>query len=187
MTSPNDVVLGIDPGLATTGWGVVVGNVSQVRLRAFGAVSTPSKEPLPARLQQIRRELLRLINIHQPSVITLEELFFTKFATSIAATAQARGVILLTAADSGVPVVAYNPRAVKMAMTGFGSANKAQMQSMIQRRFNLEEVPQPDDAADAISIALCHLQTHPELRGSSRRKSKADFDRELAARAGVDL
>lgn len=82
---------------------------------------------------------------------------------SIAATAQARGVILVTAAEKNIPIVEYNPRAVKMAMTGFGSASKIQIQSMIQRQFRLKELPRPDDAADALAIALCHLQTRREL------------------------
>jgi crossover junction endodeoxyribonuclease RuvC len=104
-----------------------------------------------------------VIATYKPVVIAIEELYFAKFAVSIAATAQARGVILLSAAEAGLLVVEYNPRAVKMAMTGFGSASKEQMQAMVQRFFKLQAVPQPDDAADAMAIALCHLQTRREL------------------------
>ncbi len=163
MTSTRRVVLGIDPGLATTGWGVVEKNATQLRLIAYGAIETSAGRPLPDRLLSIQRALTVLIQEHQPSAVAIEELFFTKFATSIAATAQARGVILWAAAQEGVVVHEYNPRSVKVAMTGFGGADKSQMQSMLQRYFRLTEIPKPDDAADAVAIALCHLQTSPTL------------------------
>lgn len=161
-TSPL-VVLGIDPGLATTGWGVVVKESSEPQLIAFGAIETSSRLCLSDRLLIIRHELNRLIDTYRPSALAIEELFFTKFAVSIAATAQARGVILMTAAERGLVPTEYNPRSVKMAMTGFGDANKIQMQSMLQRIFRLTELPRPDDAADAVAIALCHLQTNRAL------------------------
>ncbi len=127
-SSNKNRVLGVDPGLATTGWGVV-----------------------------------------EKNGVAIEELYFAKFAVSIAATAQARGVILLSAVEAGLDVVEYNPRAVKMAMTGFGSASKMQMQTMVQRLFRLSELPKPDDAADAMAIALCHLQTNRELLAAGSR------------------
>jgi len=160
---PETVVLGIDPGLATTGWGVVLKNDSTLSLSAFGAIETSPRRALSDRLLTIRAELGRLIDTYRPTALAIEELFFTKFAVSIAATAQARGVILMTAAERGLVPVEYNPRSVKMAMTGFGDANKIQMQSMLQRIFRLTELPRPDDAADAVAIALCHLQTNRAL------------------------
>jgi crossover junction endodeoxyribonuclease RuvC len=156
-------VLGIDPGLATTGWGVVEKNGSQLTLHSFGVILTPARSDLSQRLWLIRQNLLQIIEQYQPSVLAIEELYFAKFAVSIAATAQARGAILLSAAEAGLAVVEYNPRTVKVAMTGFGSASKFQMQTMIQRYFRLQELPRPDDAADAMAIALCHLQTRREL------------------------
>jgi crossover junction endodeoxyribonuclease RuvC len=177
------VVLGIDPGLATTGWGIVERAAGRLRLRAFGAILSPAAAELPSRLLQIRQELSAIIQAHQPEVVAIEELYFAKFAVSIAATAQARGAILLTAAEYGLPIIEYNPRAVKMAMTGFGSANKIQMQSMLQRHFGLKELPRPDDAADAAAIALCHVQTHHHLRVPTSRKSRAVFEAALEARA----
>ena len=177
------VVLGIDPGLATTGWGIVERNTGTLTLRAFGAILSPAAADLPSRLLQIHRELAAIIRTHRPAVVAIEELYFAKFAVSIAATAQARGAILLTAAEHGLPVVQYNPRAVKMAMTGFGSANKIQMQSMLQRHFRLKDLPRPDDAADAAAIALCHVQTHHLLRVPTSRRSRAAFEAELEARA----
>ena len=106
---------------------------------------------------------------------------------SIAATAQARGAILLTAALKDLPIVEYNPRAVKMAITGFGSASKIQMQTMLQRHFRMKELPRPDDAADALALALCHVQTKTMLRAPVTRRMKADFEKDLALRAGVTL
>ena len=156
-------VLGVDPGLATTGWGIVEKIGSQHTLHNFGAIITPAGIDLPQRLHQISKDLAHIIKTYQPTVLAVEELYFAKFAVSIAATAQARGAILLCAAEAGLSVVEYNPRAVKMAMTGFGSASKEQMQTMVQRFFRLKELPQPDDAADAMAIALCHLQTRREL------------------------
>src|SRR5207302_3484623 len=105
----------------------------------------------------------------QPAVLAIEELFFAKFAVSIAATAQARGIVLLAAAEGGLPVVEYNPRAVKVAITGFGSAGKVQIQVMVQRILGMQERPEPDDAADALAIALCHWQTNPKL--TTRRQA----------------
>lgn len=160
---PSQIVLGVDPGLATTGWGVVERNSRQLSLRSFGIITTAARQELPDRLRVIRKDLLQIIEEYRPVVLAIEELYFAKFAVSIAATAQARGVILVTAAEAGIPVVEYNPRTVKMAMTGFGSAVKEQMQAMVQRFFHLAEPPRPDDAADAIAIALCHLQTRREL------------------------
>lgn len=161
--SNKNVVLGVDPGLATTGWGIVEKKGSQLILHKFGAILTSPRLDLPQRLCRIRQELLRIIDVYDPFVMAIEELYFAKFAVSIAATAQARGAILLSAAESGLEVVEYNPRAVKMAMTGYGSASKIQMQTMVQRFFRLQEIPQPDDAADAMAIALCHIQTQREL------------------------
>ncbi len=160
------VVLGIDPGLATTGWGVLRQEGPSAEAVAYGVVETPAGTDLPLRLQQLHRELTKLIAHYRPDVLAIEELFFAKFARSIASTAQARGVILLTAAEQQLPVVEYNPRAVKMAITGFGSAQKLQIQEMVQRHFRLKVLPEPDDAADALAIALCHVHTLSELATS---------------------
>ncbi len=185
---PNsNIVLGIDPGLATTGWGVLEKTATTLQLLSYGAIETAAGLPLPERLLQIQVELDLLIHAYRPAVIAIEELFFTKFAVSIAATAQARGAILLTAALQGILLVEYNPRAVKMAMTGFGSASKIQMQTMLQRHFRLKELPKPDDAADALAIALCHVQTKSQFKAVTTRKSRAAFEKDLALRAGVAL
>ncbi len=167
-SSPHEIVLGIDPGLATTGWGVVEKTPTSLRLLSYGVIETPAGKPLPDRLLEIHKQLTLLIRAYRPSVMAIEELFFTKFAVSIASTAQARGAILLAAALQELPIAQHNPRAIKMAMTGFGSASKIQMQSMVQRQFHLKELPRPDDAADALAIALCHIQTRQESRLSNQ-------------------
>jgi crossover junction endodeoxyribonuclease RuvC len=181
------VVLGIDPGLATTGWGVVEKKAGRLTLRAYGVILSMANTPLPGRLACIRAEIGRLIETHRPEAMAIEELYFAKFAVSIAGTAQARGVILVTAAEMNLPIIEYNPRAVKIATTGFGAANKIQIQSMLQRQFCLKELPKPDDAADALAIALCHLQTHQALKAPVSRRLRAAFEAEMAARAGVSL
>ena len=173
------VVLGVDPGLATTGWGVLRQEGPQAEALAYGVIQTAASTPLPDRLLQIHHDLSQLISTHRPDVLAIEELFFTKFARSIASTAQARGVILLTAAEQGVPIVEYNPRAVKMAVTGFGSAQKMQIQQMVQKHFSLKTLPEPDDAADALAIALCHVQTLSEIVNS--RTMVPSLERAIAA------
>jgi len=156
---PDVVVLGIDPGLATTGWGIVRQVKSDYEMIAFGAIETSSAMQLPDRLLFLHLELKRIIAEHHPQAVAMEELFFTKYAKSISGTAQARGAIVLTCIAEKLTISEYNPRSVKMAMTGFGSAQKPQMQSMVQRFFKLKEIPKPDDAADALAIALCHFHT----------------------------
>lgn len=183
----NGIVLGVDPGLATTGWGVIEKTPRAVTLVAFGTIETPATQPLPQRLLHIQRELSRLLELYRPGVMAIEELFFAKFAVSIASTAQARGVILLAAAAKEVPIVEYNPRAVKMAMTGFGSASKIQIQCMVQRQFRLKDLPQPDDAADAMAIALCHAQTRRELLPSSSPAGVSGGSRGALKAAGPRL
>jgi crossover junction endodeoxyribonuclease RuvC len=166
---------------------VVVRQDGKIQLKSYGVILTPASSELPDRLLAIRRDLQTLIVTYKPDVIAIEQLYFTKFAVSIAGTAQARGVILVTASEVGVPIVEYNPRAVKMATTGFGSATKIQIQMMIQRHFQLKILPKPDDAADALALALCHLQTHHAFKIPTSRRSRAAFEAEMAARAGVAL
>ena len=185
--SPSQIVLGIDPGLATTGWGVVEKAAGRLRVIAYGAINTAAGAALAERLRAIRHELKIVIDRFRPQAVAIEELYFAKFAVSIAATAQARGVILVTLAEAGLPISEYNPRAVKIATTGFGAANKIQIQSMLQRHLCLEILPKPDDAADALGIALCHLQTFALMKIPTSRRSRAAFEADLAARAGVRL
>src|SRR5665213_2218228 len=180
----NRIILGIDPGLATTGWGVIhsLGDVRE--LKGVGVIETSARLPLQHRLLTLRHRLHALISEYKPETLVIEQLFFTKFATSIAATAQARGVILVTAEEHGVPIVELNPRTVKIAMTGFGSASKFQMQSAVKRLLNMKDILKPDDAADAVCMALCHLQTQTTIVVErTTRRSKALWEAELLRRA----
>ncbi|MCX7680498.1 MAG: crossover junction endodeoxyribonuclease RuvC [Anaerolineae bacterium] len=150
-------VLGIDPGTAITGYGVVEEDAGGVRALTFGVIRTESDRPLAARLQLIYRAVRRLAKEWQPAVAAVEELFFGSNARTALSVGQARGVVLLALADAGLEVVEYTPLMVKQAVTGYGGADKAQMQEMVRLLLGLEKPPHPDDAADALAVAICHL------------------------------
>lgn len=159
MTRARDRVLGIDPGLSETGWAVLESAEGQARLSASGCIRTAAGAPLPDRLRDIHGRVAGVIRRHRPAHLALEEMFFLKAAHSIRATLQARGVVLLAASQSATPVSEYNPRHVKAALTGSGSAAKAQMQRMVQSLLRLPRRLTPDDVADAAAIALCHMRS----------------------------
>lgn len=162
-------VLGIDPGTATTGFGVIEGQAGaggELRLLDYGCIRTSPGVPMPERLADLYQSLRELIDLHRPQAMAVEELFFSSNVTTAIAVGQARGVILLAGARGGVPVAEYKPMQVKQAITGYGAADKRQMQTMIALLLELASPPRPDDAADAIAIALCHLQTARTLHGS---------------------
>ncbi len=152
-------VLGIDPGTATTGYGLVEEDEQGLRALAYGAIVTPKVQPLPQRLQTIYRSLRHLVEEWQPDVAAVEELFFSSNTRTAMSVGQARGVALLALADAGLHVAEYSPLAVKQALTGYGRADKHQMQEMTRLLLGLEEPPQPDDAADALAVAVCHLHS----------------------------
>ncbi len=160
-------ILGIDPGLALTGWSVLEASPAAPRYLQFGCIETEAHQPLTQRLTQIHRELEKIVLVHKPEVLALETLFFVKNAKTLAQVGHTRGVILLVAGQAGVEVFEYAPRQIKMALTGFGGADKRQMQLMIQRMLNLPEIPTPDDAADAVAVALCHAQYSHSLGRSA--------------------
>jgi crossover junction endodeoxyribonuclease RuvC len=154
------LVLGIDPGLAITGWGLVNQSPSgDLELLEYGVITTESSQPLPERLLQIDRELGALLNRHRPDVVAVEELFFCQNVTTALVVGQARGVAILGAARSGLPVFEYKPMAIKQAISGYGKASKTQVQEMVRMLLDLDHVPQPDDAADGVAVAICHLHT----------------------------
>ncbi len=153
------LVLGIDPGTALCGYGLVRADGDEMSLVAYGAVSTPSKMPLAERLLQIHRELRELIAEHHPESAAVEKLFFSKNTRTALAVGHARGVVLLSAAEAGLPVYEYTPNEVKQAIVGYGGADKNQMQQMVRMLLHLDFVPEPDDAADAVAIAICHIQS----------------------------
>jgi crossover junction endodeoxyribonuclease RuvC len=153
------LVLGIDPGTATTGYGLVTDRDSGAVAVAHGVILTPSGVPLPDRLMMIQRELSAIIELYHPDHAAVEELFFNKNVRTALAVAHARGVMLLTLAQANVRIFEYTPLEVKLAVTGSGRADKRQMQQMIMLLLNLDQIPKPDDAADALAIAVCHLHS----------------------------
>lgn len=154
------VILGIDPGLATMGYGVINANHGNFSVIDYGIVSTPKECTLPQRLSQLEEGVNELISTYKPDNIAIEELFFSKNITTGIAVAEARGVILLSCVKLlGDEVYEYTPNQIKQAMTGYGGADKIQMQHMVQALLRLKSVPRPDDAADALAVALCHAQT----------------------------
>jgi crossover junction endodeoxyribonuclease RuvC len=153
-------VLGIDPGTASTGYGVVMENVSgDYELIACGVIRTAPDQPMHLRLREIFHDIQSLICEFQPHEVAVEELFFGRNVTTAITVGQARGAALLAAALSDLSVVEYTPAAIKQALTGYGKADKQQMQAMVRQLLELEEAPHRDDAADGVAIALCHLQT----------------------------
>jgi len=152
-------VLGIDPGTAITGYGVVEEAGGDLKLLAYGVVRTSADQALPVRLQAIYRGVRDLAAKWQPSVAAVEELFFGSNVRTVMSVGQARGVALLAVADAGLDVAEYTPLVVKQAITGYGNADKAQMQEMVRLLLGLAEVPRPDDAADALAVAICHLHS----------------------------
>jgi crossover junction endodeoxyribonuclease RuvC len=152
-------VLGVDPGTATTGYGVVEEAPEGPQALTYGVISTPAKQPLPQRLQTIYWALVRLARDWQPDVAAVEELYFSINVRTAMSVGQARGVVLLAMAEAGVLVTEYSPLAVKQALTGYGKADKRQMQEMVRMLLALPEVPRPDDAADALAVAVCHLHS----------------------------
>lgn len=149
-------VLGVDPGTATTGYGVVDNDNGNLKLRSYGAILTPAGHPLPERLGMVYGELSRLIGEQLPDAVAVEELFFQKNARTALAVGQARGVVLLAAQHAGLRVYEYTPLQVKDAVVGYGKATKDQVQQMVALLLGLDFIPRPDDAADAIAIAICH-------------------------------
>ncbi|MFQ5610945.1 MAG: crossover junction endodeoxyribonuclease RuvC [Anaerolineae bacterium] len=154
-------VIGVDPGTATTGWGLVetIASGHQLSLVAYGAITTRANTPLPQRLQKIYAGLSDLVAKWQPDAAAVEELFFSKNAKTALAVGHGRGVVLLALANAGLSVAEYKPLEVKQAITGYGGADKRQMQSMVQMLLDLDDIPHPDDAADALAVAICHLHS----------------------------
>ncbi|MDP2624825.1 MAG: crossover junction endodeoxyribonuclease RuvC [Candidatus Peregrinibacteria bacterium] len=157
-------ILGIDPGLATIGFGVIDMNGHHIQSLDYGHISTSKNLPNSVRLTQIAIDLEEICKTWTPDVCAIEELFFSKNVTSAMQVSEARGVILQTLNRSGYPIIEYKPQQIKLAVTGDGRASKPQMQKMVALILKLKEIPKPDDAADALAIALCHAHTCPALQ-----------------------
>ena len=156
-------ILGIDPGVAIVGFGLIESERGSVRMLQYGAVTTPAGLPLATRLVQIENDMTELIRQLKPDEIAIEELFFSKNITTGIAVAHGRGVILCTAERLGVPIFEYTPMLVKQAVAGYGLADKKQVMDMTKRLLKLKAVPKPDDAADALAIAICHARSATSL------------------------
>jgi crossover junction endodeoxyribonuclease RuvC len=168
------VVMGIDPGVASTGFGVL--RVAGGKMSAVdgGVIEAPPSEPIEGRLARIHRSLAELIDWHQPVALALEDVYFGKNVRSAIAVGQARGVALLTAAQDGVPCFDYTPQAVKMAVCGSGSAAKEQVQRMVGVLLGLPRPPESDHAADALAVAICHAgHTRPASDAGERSEAQA--------------
>lgn len=157
------LILGIDPGYAIVGFGLVESQGQRQKLVACGAINTPAGVRLSARLWQIANDLEELIGQFKPDALAIEELFFNNNVTTGIGVAQARGVIIMTAEKMGLPIYEYNPSQVKQAVVGYGKAEKRQVMDMTKRLLGLSAVPKPDDAADAVAIALCHARSSTSL------------------------
>lgn len=149
------IVLGIDPGTARLGYGVVERQGSRLTMLDYGCLETTNDRPLEQRLLIIHEGIDDLIKTHHPEAVGVERLFFNKNVQTAMAVGQARGVVLLVAAQHGLPVLEYGPHEVKLAVTGYGKAPKDQVQRMVQMVLAMEQIPRPDDAADALAVAVC--------------------------------
>lgn len=152
------IALGIDPGTALCGYGIVRADDDDYELVACGAISTPPKTLLDQRLLKIYADLVDLIREYKPDEAAIEKLFFARNITTALSVGHARGVAMLAIAQSKIPISEYTPNEIKQAVSGYGGADKQQMQQMVKMLLRLDEVPKPDDAADAVAIAICHLQ-----------------------------
>ncbi len=153
------IILGVDPGTAITGYGVLQSDGDALKMIAYGTITTPSTWKMPRRLEAIHRELAALIAQHQPTDAVIEKLFFSKNVRTALSVGQARGVALLAAAQAGLTIHEYTPLEIKQAVVGYGRAEKTQIQQMVKLLLQLDFVPQPDDAADALAIAICHAHS----------------------------
>lgn len=160
------VILGIDPGLAIVGWGALEYKGSRFRTLGYGSIQTPSTMSTEDRLVEIHKRMNQLIQAYKPDAIAVEELFWNTNQTTGIRVSEARGVILLSGAENGIPIHEYTPLQVKQAVVGYGRAEKKQVITMVTMLLNLEKPPKPDDTADALAIAICHAHS-----GASRLAS----------------
>lgn len=153
------LVVGIDPGTATTGYGVIEYIKGKESLISYGTIRTAADLPMEMRLLKIHREFNDLLDKYQPDAVAIEELFHHKNAKTVITVAQSRGVLLMTAAARELQLAEYTPLQVKQAVSGYGNADKKQVQIMVQKILRMEQIAKPDDAADALAIAICHIHS----------------------------
>jgi len=158
-------ILGIDPGTGRTGWGVVDREGGSENMVVYGCFETKANSALPERLELIYEHVAKLIEEHKPDEVAIEDLFFATNAKTAMSVGQARGVVLLACKHKRVPIFNYTPLQVKSAVTGYGKADKKQVEMMVVKILRLKEIPKPDDAADALAVALTHSATNTKLKG----------------------
>ena len=158
-------IIGIDPGFAIVGWGIIDSERGNLRPIAYGAITTPAHTPLESRLLMIQKDLETVVEKYKPDEMAIEELFFNTNITTGIAVAEARGVILCTAHRLGVKISEYTPLQVKQAVVGYGKAEKQQVIAMVTSILKLPKPPKPDDTADAVAIAICHAQSRGSAMG----------------------
>lgn len=149
------IILGIDPGLADTGFGIIEESAGKLHCLGYGSIKTKKGKSLSDRILELEKELQKIIKKYQPDSACVEQLFFCNNAKTALLVGQARGVVLLTLVKNKLPLLEFTPLQVKQAVTGYGSADKKQIQQMVKTILNLKEIPRPDDAADALAIAIC--------------------------------
>jgi crossover junction endodeoxyribonuclease RuvC len=155
------IILGIDPGIADTGFGVIEDSGGRIKCLAYGSIKTPPQDQLIARLNSLHQQLTAVIEKYRPDLAAVEELFFNKNVRTALIVGQARGVALLTLAQNKLPLLEFTPAQVKIGVTAYGGADKRQVQKMVKLLLGLDKIPQPDDAADALAIAMCALNRLP--------------------------
>lgn len=158
-------ILGIDPGFATIGFGLVAAEGGSVQMLRYGAITTPAGMEFPKRLRLIYQDTTELLQMLQPDAVAMEELFFNTNITTGIQVAHGRGILLLACEEYGVPIFEYTPSQVKQAVVGYGKAEKRQVMDMTRRLLHLKEIPRPDDAADGLALALCHARSSTSLLG----------------------
>jgi len=163
-------ILGIDPGYGITGIGLIEAQRGSMQLLRCGAITTPAGMDFSARLEIIYEDMRKLLEVAKPDAVAIEELFFGHNVTTAIGVAQSRGVILLAIRQADLPVFQYKPMQVKQAVVGYGNATKHQVQDMTKRLLHLDAIPKPDDAADAIAIALCHARSSTSLLAKAIEK-----------------
>ena len=157
------IILGVDPGVATVGFGIISEAGGIPKLRRFGVITTPAGMRLSLRLRQIHTDVSELITTFKPDAIAVEELFFNTNLKTAIAVAHGRSAVILAGEELGVPMFEYTPLQIKKAVAGYGRATKKQVMDMVRRLLSMEEAPKPDDAADALAIAICHARTSNSL------------------------
>ena len=164
-------ILGIDPGYGITGFGLVDAQRGQFQLLRCGVITTPPNTDFSWRLEVIYNDMVELLKVTKPDVVAIEELFFGQNVTTGIGVAQSRGVILLAIRQAGIEIFSYKPAQVKQSVVGYGNATKHQVQDMTKRLLRLDAMPKPDDAADAIALALCHARSSTSLLAQAHKKN----------------